>query len=589
MNELMSRYGRQLDRERPLPEHPNPLFKRRDYMSLNGTWGFSITKDPSFPSEYGRITVPFSPETPLSGVGISVAKDDYLHYRRFFEVPEEQLGKRSILYFDAVDQVCDVYLNGEKIGHHEGGYEPFSFLLPPFQGKENVIQLVVTDDTSSDVFPRGKQSTSPGGIWYNPTSGIYQSVYLEFIPENHIKTIKITPLFDEKAVKIEADVESLGEAGEAEITFHGKPVDRKPLDKNGCAILDLRFDFRPWTPDTPNLYDLKISYGEDIVYSYCGMRKFERKEIDGKERFCLNGKPLFLSGVLDQGYYPDGGLTAPSIQAMADDLILVKRCGFNCVRKHIKLEPMTWYRLCDEYGIIVIQDFVNGGSPYSLWYSAIRPHVFKRISDPRCKKLGRGNPASRKAFVDAMPAFVNRLYNVPCIAIYTLFNESWGQFDVVQLTEKLRSLDPTRLIDSTSGWYDKKAGDFYSEHIYFVKSHMKYHKGRILSLSEFGGYSLPVTGHMYSMGKPFGYKMFHNEKELADAIAKLYEGEILEHIRKAGLNVAIYTQLSDVEDEINGLITYDREAIKVSPTSMKELNTELYLAFDNQFLEEKKR
>ena len=557
----------------PLSEHPTPQMARRSFVSLNGWWDFELSKALEAPDSFTKkILVPFSVETPLSGIQKLITAEDFLHYKKEFDAPNSVAGKKVLLHFDGVDQECEIWLNGELLGKHQGGYEPFSFVIERFP-KHCVLMLNVHDDTDSDVYPRGKQNNEYGGIFYKPTSGVWKSVWLEVVPDEYISSLRLTPRFDEKQLDIAVSFEGSIKSSSISVSFNGELLCRATLNEEGKARIDLPSDIHEWSPENPNLYDLVLQVGEDEIKSYFAMRKFSMVEYKGKYVFGLNNKPYFLSGPLDQGYWYEGGLTAPTDQALIDDIELIKSMGFNMLRKHIKIEPMRWYYHCDRLGMIVIQDFVNGGAKYKKFLINTAPFISYKFNDQkRFKLFGRGNSASRKRFEMDMESTVDLLYNCPCIAIWTLFNEGWGQFDAVRLTDKLRGLDPTRLIDSTSGWYDQHTGDFKSRHIYFRPVSLKPVKNRILNLSEFGGYSLAIPGHVFGNKKTFGYKSIKNQADLEEALKRLYEKQIAPLVEKAGLSVAVYTQLSDVEDEINGFVTYDRSVVKISPEVMADLN-----------------
>jgi beta-galactosidase/beta-glucuronidase len=499
-NNLSSEFGDAINKDHPLPQHPNPLFRRDSFVSLNGLWDFALDKNKSPNVAYTKkILVPFSPETSLSGLKIKIPANTYMHYRKEVSVPDSYVNHDAILHFGAVDQVCDIYWNGHFVGHHESGYSAFEIPLSCLS-KNNVLELVVNDDTSSGIYPRGKQSTDPAGIWYTPTSGIWQTVWLETIPdEGYVQSIRIDPDFDNQEVKITAKFVGNRAFATAEVYYKGQLVAKDSFTPEGEATLDLKYVFYPWSPEEPNLYELLITAGYDTIHSYFAMRKFSSVTVGKFHLFALNNHPYFLSGVLDQGYFPESGLTPPSEEAIINDIALVKKCGYNCIRKHIKIEPMRWYFQCDRMGIIVLQDFVNGGSCYSSLLVHTRPVMTFDISDTNYRLLGRLMENSRKQFIRDLEATIANLYNVPSIAIWTIFNEGWGQFDTEVMTAKVKDLDPSRLVDSASGWYDKKCGDFDSQHIYFwLVSRIKNDRKRITGLSEFGGYTLKVPKHAYS-------------------------------------------------------------------------------------------
>ena len=575
---MLTSEGRKIDKDCPRSEYPTPQFQRDSYLCLNGMWDFSLDEDPQNHSVFPyRILVPFAVESELSGIQKEVTAKHVMHYRRFFEVPEDFDKGRILLHFEAVDQVCDVFLNGVKIGHHEGGYLPFAMDLLELKRGKNELLVDVYDDTDSDVYPRGKQRLKRGGIWYTPTSGIWGTVWMESVPKQVIQSIRITPLFDEKKVKIQLKFEGRAESSLVQAYFGSRLVSSGSFDENGVVVLDVAPCFREWTPETPNLYDLRVRVNSDEVTSYFAMRKFSSVVHNGHRVFALNNKPYFLKGVLDQGYFADGGLTAPSDAALSNDIKLLKEMGFNMARKHIKIECMRWYYHCDRLGLIVMQDFVCGGKyPKQLLLWLCPFFTFHFDDATRFPLFGRANKKSRDFFEKELPEVVDHLYNVPSIAAWTLFNEGWGQFDSVRLTETLRELDPTRLIDANSGWFDQKNGDFYSRHIYFRKVRMKNDGKRIMLLSEFGAYSHVVEGHCdYTKRTP--YKYFSSQEKLRKSIIKCLKNEILPLIEE-GLSGMVWTQLSDVEEETNGLTTYDRKIVKVDKNKTKDANA--LLKFD---------
>ncbi len=580
MASLISEYGEKINRGHPLPEHPNPLFQRDSFVSLNGPWDFAITKNAKRPSAFTQtILVPFAVETALSGVEAKVKKSDFLHYRKTFEVPDAYVGHDAILHLDAVDQICDVFLNGHFLAHHESGYFPIA-VHTAYLSKSNVLEVTVSDDTESEIFPRGKQSNNPSGIWYTPTSGIWQSVWLESVPDDgYIKSVKMNPLFDEQKLKIQAEFVGNRAGANVEAYYHGQLVAKGNFDPSGECLLDFHYSFYPWTPDDPNLYDLVFTAGYDSVRSYFAMRKFSTVVLGRYHFFALNNKPIFLSGVLDQGYFPESGMTPPSQEAILFDLKLLKQCGFNCVRKHATLAPMRWYSACDRLGLLVMQDFINGGSRYSSFLIHTRPLFHFSMSDTSHKRLGRVLDQSRDQFKLDYLSTIERLYNVPSLFAWTIFNEGWGQFDSAIITDEVRKADSSRLLDSASGWYDKGCGDFLSDHIYFwaFLSLRNDHK-RVLGLSECGGFSLKVDRHVYSK-RSFGYRYYHSFGAYNDGVSRLYRKRVLANIRKQGLNMAIFTQLSDIEEEENGLVTYDRKIVKINIADMRSLNVLCYEYF----------
>lgn len=567
--------GKKIDLDHPRQDYPTPQFRRDSFLSLNGPWDFALDEDPTNHENYPySIIVPFAVETALSGLERRVRRGQVMHYCKTFVLPEGFNHGRVLIHFEAVDQICDVYLNGVHIAHHEGGYLPFTADCMELRPGKNQIMVDVIDDTSSPLFPRGKQSEKPKGIWYTSTSGIWGDVWLESVPSQVIQSLKITPLFDEKKVRVEVRFEGRATLSSVKASFNGKEVAEGALDDGLSCVLDVSSCFQEWSPEHPNLYDLEVRVNADTVKSYFAMRKFSIVEHKGHKVFGLNNRPYFLSGVLDQGYFPDGGLTAPSDAAVINDLSMLKNMGFNMVRKHIKIEGMRWYYHCDRLGLIVIQDFVNLGEKVKSRLFYLAPFLPLHIDDEKKHALlGVKDAKARERFVTTMPETVQRLYNVPSIAIWTLFNEGWGQFDSARLTRYLRELDPTRLIDSTSGWFDQGSGDFDSRHIYFKKAKPVGDPNRILSISECGAYSFLCPGH-YEERKKTTYRYFRSGDALYGAIEDLY-GKQLRPLLDEGLSVVVYTQLSDVEGETNGLVTYDRKVVKVDARSMKSLNESL--------------
>ena len=549
-----------VDRELPLPEYPRPQMVRDNWINLNGPWEYAITASPDFPERYdGQILVPFSPETELSGVSRLPGPEEYLWYRRQISLPESFHGKRVLLHFGAVDQCATVWVNGREAASHVGGYLPFELeVTDALEGDTLSITVRVTDDTEHSGHTRGKQSTHRGGIWYTPQSGIWQTVWLEAVPYTFIRTLRITPEYDEAAVSLEAEID--GE-GDAFALFEGQRV-RLPgrIEVPG---------FEAWSPEHPRLYSFEVVCGEDRVESYFAMRKFS-VERDGKgvPRLFLNGSAYFHNGLLDQGYWPDGLYTAPSDEALIFDIRTAKACGFNMLRKHIKVEPLRWYYHCDRLGMLVWQDMPCGGGRYDPLIVSAPLFTGLHLSDGAYRFFGRQDRAVREEFRAELTDLVKHLYNCPCIALWVIFNEGWGQFDAGQMLSLVQALDKTRTIDHASGWHDQGIGDVRSEHVYFRK--YRFHRdrrGRAVLLSEFGGYNHAVPGHVF--GKhDFGYKRFETPEQLAAALTALYREQIAP-AKRNGLAAAVYTQLSDVEDELNGLVTYDRRVVKIDPEKIK--------------------
>lgn len=580
-NQLYTKWGQNIDTEHVLEEYPRPQLKRDNFKILNGYWDYCITKKKEKPERFeGRILVPFSPESVLSGVNRQVLPDDYLWYERKVLLDAIPEGKRCILHFGAVDQFCEVFINGRKVKKHIGGYLPFSCDITGYiKPGENRITLRVIDVTDTSFHSRGKQVLMRGGMFYTAQSGIWQTVWTEWVPEQYIKSIKITPSVDESCIQLDINMNHWdGNVKDKEITvkiFADKQLVKTVKDYGTSFIIPIS-EPRLWSPEDPYLYDMVITVGEDRIESYFALRKFEVKtDKEGIPRIFLNNRPCFHNGVLDQGYWPDGLYTAPSDEAMIYDIQTAKDLGFNMLRKHIKIEPLRWYYHCDRMGVLVWQDMVNGGDKYNmLWLGYIPtffPELVTRVKDNNYPLFSRANKKGRKEWTYECKKTVEHLYNCPSIAVWVPFNEGWGQFDAAKAVELIRGLDETRLIDEASGWFDQKGGDFSSVHNYFRKLEVVLEK-RAFVLSEFAGYVCYIPKHSFSENI-FGYKIFVNKEELNKAFQDLYNVEIKDLMKK-GLSAAVFTQLSDVEDEVNGLMTYDRKVCKVTRINIPQVTEE---------------
>ena len=550
--------------KKPLNEYPRPQLYRDSYLSLNGYWDYEISESDELPTCYTKkILVPFSPESQLSEVNRILKPNEWLFYHLNFSLTNFLIKDKVILHFLGVDQIADVYINGHHLGQHVGGFLPFEFDIREYiKVDDNELIVRVKDYSDTSFYSRGKQRMNRGGIWYTPQSGIYFPVWLESVSSDYIKNIKITPDIDEEEVIINVTSEA------EELSLHIFGMER-PLTPNVDNHIKVK-DMHLWSPEDPYLYFIRVSSENDEVTSYFAMRKFSlMKDELGYTRIALNSKPYFMKGVLDQGYYKKGLLTPPSYDDYVKDIDLVKSLGFNTIRKHIKIEIPRWYFECDKKGIIVWQDFVNGGEEYKFSTIAFPLITGIHLNDHKYKKFSRLNEYGRNLSLEEFKETINYLYNSPCIALWTIFNEGWGQFDAQKVYDELVQLDKTRLFDHASGWHDQRVSDVKSYHVYFKNFKIKKKDNRSIVLSEFGGFVLPIDGHK-QVGKKT-YKAFKDVDSWLKRYKKSIEIDVLKNIH-LGLSATIYTQLSDVEDELNGFITYDREVLKVDPKKIKEIN-----------------
>lgn len=568
-------------------EHPTPQLERTEWVNLNGRWEYAICpKSSSLPDVFdGEILVPFSPESMLSGVERQLKPDETLWYKRSFTAPQLMENRRVLLHFGAVDQKARVFINGCEAGSHEGGYWPFTLDITKYlQSENNLLVVQVEDDTQAGVCAYGKQTLRPGGIWYTAQSGIWQTVWLEAVPKQYIKDLKITPIYDEGEVEIQVFLAEPEMNTEMHVEIWDAQQKEAESTQTGCCFRIAVPNFKSWSPEHPFLYTLTVQAGEDNVKSYFGMRKFSMiEDAQGRLRLALNNLPVFHNGLLDQGYWSDGLYTPPSEEAMVWELESIKELGFNMLRKHIKIEPMRWYYHCDRLGLLVWQDFVSGGSPYNPLVIQVLPFIGVHLQDNKYSLFGRKQDASRSSYFKEADTTMQALYNVVSLAVWVPFNEGWGQFDALEMEKSVREKDTTRLIDHASGWHDQGGGDFCSPHIYFKPYKLRHDKRaktgkRAQVLSEFGGYSYGVEKHI-ATETAFGYKKFANAEQMNAAYEKLYRQEVLPAIQK-GLSATVYTQLSDVEDEVNGLFTYDRELLKLDKTMLKKLNKDIQTSFE---------
>lgn len=611
MEELKTGWGQRLDKKQVLKDYPRPLMQRESYVNLNGEWDYCITGQEQELSKLpweGKILVPFSPEASLSGVGRQLQPGEYLWYRRTFQMPEEYtVGMRLLLHFGAVDQRCKVYVNQKLVTAHIGGYLPFDADMTEALAERKTVEseheiiVCVRDDSDTSYYSRGKQMLKRGGMFYTAQSGIWQTVWMECVAENYLKEVLCKPNADsgeitfkvkirmtdgvEKVVRIGADdmqVEIYAACMDAQCGVSSeeyKAVNSSVKAESNCVKkgriiytgpLQSRIKIsdtekKLWSVDEPYLYYYKLTYGKDEVTGYFAFRTFTvEPDEKGVMRMCLNHQPYFQKGVLDQGYWPDGLYTAPCDNALVYDIVKMKELGFNMLRKHIKIESQRWYYHCDRLGMIVWQDMINGGGSYQFWFVTYLATLFNmfnyRIKDNCYRLLARQDKRGKVLFEQEMEQTVKTLKMHPSIGTWVIFNEGWGQFDAVRMTKRLRELDDSRIIDSTSGWFDQNCGDLRSQHYYFFKLVLIWDKVRAMVLSELGGFPYRVERHS-CCEKVYGYHPCRSLKELHQAYEKLMKDTIEPEIEN-GLSATVYTQLSDVEEEVNGILTYDREVCK---------------------------
>ncbi len=569
-DKIKTSWGEQLDPKNVLPEYPRPIMERNDWKNLNGLWKYAITpKGTPAPAAYqGDILVPFAVESSLSGVGKMINEKEELWYQRTFDVPSAWRGKQILLHFGAVDWKAEVWVNDVKVGEHTGGFTPFYFDITSVLNKgNNDLVVKVWDPSDRGEQPRGKQIANPHGIWYTPVTGIWQTVWLEPVATQYITNLKTTPDIDNNSVKVEVAANTTS-ADKVEVkVFDGKNLVAKGAALNGVPVeLAMPTNAKLWSPDSPFLYNMEVTLYKDgkaidQVKSYTAMRKYSiRKGQNGITRLQLNNKDYFQFGPLDQGWWPDGLYTAPTDEALVYDLKKTKDFGYNMVRKHVKVEPARWYTHCDQLGLIVWQDMPNGG-PSPQW---------------QARNYFNGREVIRSAASEAnyrkeWKEIIDCLYSYPSIAVWVPFNEAWGQFKTPEIVAWTKEYDPSRLVNPASGGNHYTCGDILDLHHYPGPNMFLYDPRRATVLGEYGGIGLVVEGNTWVNDKKnWGYVKFNTSDEVTNEYIK-YGKHLLELIQK-GFSAAVYTQTTDVEGEINGLMTYDRKVIKMNEAKVREIN-----------------
>lgn len=577
---IKTRWAAEVDPSNVLPEYPRPQLVRDAWCNLNGLWEFSVTPvGAAEPTEYSeRILVPFAVESSLSGIQRPVTENDCLWYKRTFEVPAGWKGRDVLLHFGAVDWRADVYVNDRLVGRHEGGFTPFSFDITPYLAGKGAQKLVVCvwDPTDKGCQPVGKQAHKPRGIWYTAVSGIWQTVWLEPVSDNHISGVKSIPDLDGNniAVTVSAPKARIEDRVEITLLDNGKPV-ATAAGVPGSPVYVRLENAKLWSPDSPFLYDMKVVLKRggkvcDEVASYTAMRKISyEKDAYGILRMCLNGKPLFHFGPLDQGWWPDGLYTAPTDEALAYDVIKTKDFGYNMIRKHVKVEPARWYYHCDRLGLLVWQDMPSGDGG-NKW----EPDTYGGGTD-RMR-----TPQSKAGYYREWREIMDHCMSNPCVVVWVPFNEAWGQFDTEAVAEWTKNYDPSRLVNPASGGNHRPCGDMADVHSYPTPRFKIFDMRRVMVLGEFGGIGLPLEEHLWVKNRNWGYIQFKTTKELTDEYVKY--ARMLENYVKCGFSGAVYTQTTDVEIEVNGLMTYDREVVKVDENRIREANRRVIAAMTEE-------
>ena len=576
---IKTEWATKMDVENILPEYPRPIMERAEWMNLNGLWHYAITPvGHSAPQTYdGQILVPFPVESSLSGVGRKLGEKNELWYRRQFSIPSKWRGKRILLHFGAVDWKTDVWVNDVKVGGHSGGYTPFSFdVTAALQKGDNKLVVKVWDPTDKGCQPRGKQVNNPSGIWYTPVSGIWQTVWLEPVPEQYIVNISTTPDVDANRLTLDVRTNVDKQFDKVEV----KVFDGKNLVATGASLgnvpvdINMPVDVKLWSPDAPFLYDVEVglySGGRlmDRVKSYAAMRKFStRRDKDGIMRLQLNNKAIFQFGPLDQGWWPDGLYTAPTDEALKYDIKKTKDFGYNMIRKHVKVEPARWYTYCDRMGIIVWQDMPSGDRNPE-WQ---REQYFNGTEK---KRSDESEAIYRKEWKE----IIDYLYSYPCIGVWVPFNEAWGQFKTPEIVDWTKKYDSSRLVNPASGGNHYACGDILDLHNYPGPRMFLYDAQRATVLGEYGGIGLALKEHLWESNRNWGYVQFKTSEEATAEYVKY--ASMLKDMIKRGFSAAVYTQTTDVEVEVNGLMTYDRKVIKLDEKEIRRINEEICRSLDN--------
>lgn len=576
-DKIKTEWADKVDPQNVLPEYPRPIMERQQWLNLNGLWDYAITKkDAPLPKTFdGKILVPFAIESSLSGVGKTIKADQSLWYERKFQIPEDWKGKNVLLNFGAVDWKAEVFVNGNKIGEHTGGYTPFSFnITKNLKDGENSLAVRVWDSTGNGL-PRGKQIENPRGIFYTSVSGIWQTVWLEPVSASHISGLKITPDLDSSSFDIRVDSDDKSATATIKVLDNGKVVAQTTAAANKTANIPVK-NPKLWWPKSPFLYDLEITLsnkgGEqvDSVKSYAAMRKFSIAKHGrfGGVDFTLNNKKFFTFGPLDQGWWPDGLYTAPTDEALKFDIQRTKDLGFNSIRKHVKVEPARWYTHCDRLGMVVWQDMPSMFGEGDGW----QPRGFFQGEERTVSK--KFEETYRKEWKEIMES----LHSYPCIAIWVPFNEAWGQFKTKEITEWTKSMEPSRLVNSASGGNYFDCGDIVDSHDYGNPIMYMFNNQKVNVVGEYGGIGCAVDGHLWVKDKNWGYGKMRSQEEVTKRFVELTNRFI--DMTKYGCFGAIYTQTTDVEIEVNGLFTYDRKVLKVDEEKVREVNQKLSNIFN---------